>query len=153
VQKKPAAIDWDQTLLAAQEEQISNTSNNSYAVENFMWWYFARIHLPLAPGSNDDLYSKNLLNAQEWTDFKVLLQVLQQLGARPLIIGLPLNSQLWQVMGVSEQTQNIYYDQFHSVVDPFNMPVVDMRQYGSDRYFSIDQGSHISREGWVHVDQ
>ena len=33
------------------------------------------------------------------------------------------------------------------------MPLVDFQQYVTDIYFSIDQGSHTSREGWVYVDQ
>src|SRR5258708_9567700 len=153
VPKIPRAINWDQERQNALAEQILNTNNNPYAVENFMWWYFDRIKLPLPAGSNNDLYSKSLLNSQEWTDLKVLLTVLQQLGAKPLILSLPVNDHLWQVMGVSEQTQDIYYTKFHSVVDPYNLTVLDFRQYGTDMYFSIDQGSHISREGWVHVDQ
>ena len=30
---------------------------------------------------------------------------------------------------------------------------MDFRQYDHDKYFSIDQGLYISRDGWVYVDQ
>ncbi|HUI90555.1 MAG TPA: D-alanyl-lipoteichoic acid biosynthesis protein DltD [Anaerolineales bacterium] len=153
VQKVPQSIDWNTVHQNALAEQIKNTSTNPYGVENFMWWYFARISLPEPIGSNDDLYTKNLLNSQEWTDFKILLIVLQQLGAKPLIISRPLNVPLWEVMGVTEDTQDIFYNKLHSVADPFKMPLIDFRQYDHDMYFSIDQGSHTSRDGWVYVDQ
>jgi D-alanine transfer protein len=153
VQKVSQSIDWDTTHENALAEQIQNTTSNSYGVENFMWWYFKRISLPEPTGSNNDLYRKNLLNSQEWTDFKILLIVLQQLGAKPLIISRPLNVPLWEVMGVTENTQDIFYDKLHSVADPFKMPLIDLRQYDQDKYFSIDQGSHTSRDGWVYVDQ
>jgi len=153
VQKDPKAIDWNATHESALAEQIKNTSTNPYGVENFMWWYFDRITLPEPVGSNNDLYTKNLLNSQEWTDFKILLIVLQQLGAKPLILSRPLNVPLWEVMGVTEDTQDIFYDKLHSVADPFNMPLMDFRQYDHDKYFSIDQGSHTSRDGWVYIDQ
>jgi poly-D-alanine transfer protein DltD len=91
-------------------EQIRNTTTNPYGVENFMWWYFDRISLPEAAGSNNDLYKKTLTNSQEWTDFKILLIVLQQLGAKPLILSRPLNVPLWEVMGVTEDTQDIFYN-------------------------------------------
>lgn len=152
-QKVPETIDWNAVHKNALSEQIQNTSTNPYGVENFMWWYFARITLPEPVGSNNDLYRKNLLNSQEWTDFKILLIVLQQLGAKPLIISRPLNVPLWEVMGVTEDTQDIFYDKLHAVADPFKMPLIDLRQYDHDRYFSIDQGSHTSRDGWVYVDQ
>jgi D-alanine transfer protein len=153
VQKVPQPIDWNATHQNALTEQIKNTSTNPYGVENFMWWYFDRISLPEAAGSNDDLYKKTLLNSQEWTDFKILLIVLQQLGAKPLILSRPLNVPLWEVMGVTENTQNIFYNKLHAVADPFKLPLVDFRQYDHDKYFSIDQGSHTSRDGWAYVDQ
>ncbi len=153
VQKIPQSIDWNTTRENALAEQIQNTSTNPYGVENFMWWYFDRITLPEPVGSNNDLYTKNLLNSQEWTDFKILLNVLQQLGAKPLILSRPLNVPLWEVMGVTEDTQDIFYKKLHSVADPFKMPLIDLRQYDHDKYFSIDQGSHTSREGWVYIDQ
>jgi D-alanine transfer protein len=153
VPKVPQSIDWNATHQNALTEQIKNTSTNPYGVENFMWWYFDRISLPEPTGSNDDLYKRTLLNSQEWTDFKILLIVLQQLGAKPLILSRPLNVPLWEVMGVTENTQDIFYDKLHSVADPFKIPLVDFRQYDHDKYFSIDQGSHTSRDGWVYVDQ
>ena len=153
VQKVSQSIDWKTVHQDALAEQIRNTTTNPYGVENFMWWYFDRITLPEPAGSNNDLYRKNLTNSQEWTDFKILLIVLQQLGAKPLILSRPLNVPLWEVMGVTEDTQDIFYDRLHSVADPFKMPLIDFRQYDHDMYFSIDQGSHTSREGWMYVDQ
>ncbi len=153
VERAPRTIDWDQTLQDALAEQKLNTNNNPYGVENSLWWYFARSEMPKPPGSNNEVYRKNLLNSQEWTDFKVLLKVLQQLGAEPLILSRPLNVPLWETMGVSQPTQLIFYTKLHSVADPFGMPMIDYRQYDHDMYFSIDQGSHTSREGWVVIDK
>lgn len=153
VQKIPQTIDWSKVQSDALAEQKLNTNNNPYAVENFLWWYFDRIDLPLPEGSVDETYKKNLLNSAEWSDFKLLLIVLKQLGAKPLILSRPLNVHLWEVMGVTEKTQDIFYTKLHAVADPFQMSLVDFRQYDSDPYFSIDQGSHTSREGWVIINQ
>ncbi len=153
VPKVPETIDWTRVHQQALAEQIKNTNTNPYGVENFMWWYFARITLPEPPGSNNELYRRLLNNSQEWTDFKVLLIVLQQLDAKPLILSRPLNVPLWEVMGVNEKNQDFFYTKLHSVVDPFNMPLLDLRQYDHDKYFSIDQGSHTSRDGWVYINQ
>ncbi len=149
----PQTIDWNKEHSDALAEQKLNTNNNPYAVENSLWWYFAKINLPQPPGSEDSAYTKNLLNSAEWSDFKVLLMVLQQLGAEPLIVSRPLNTPLWEVLGVSEPAQKIFYTKLHSTVDPFGFQLLDLRQYDQDRYFSIDQGSHTSREGWVYIDQ
>jgi len=153
VQKKPRTIDWNQVRSEALAEQKINTNNNPYGVENFLWWYFDRIDLPLPQGSVDATYRKNLLNSSEWSDYKLLLIVLKQLDAKPLVLSRPLNVPLWEVMGVTEGTQDIFYTKLHTVTDPFKMSLIDFRQYDSDPYFSIDQGSHTSREGWVVINQ
>ncbi len=64
-----------------------------------------------------------------------------------------MNVHLWEALGVSEQAQNIYYGKLNKIVNRYHMPLVDYQQYGTDIYFSIDQSSHTSREGWVYVDQ
>ena len=64
-----------------------------------------------------------------------------------------MNVGLWQTIGVSQQAQNAYSEKLHSVVAPYGLPVLDFRQYGTLKYFSMDLASHASREGWIYYDQ
>jgi len=92
-------------------------------------------------------------NHPEWTDFKILMEVLRESGAQPLILSRPMNVRLWEALGVSQQAQNTYYTKFQEAVAPYHMQVMDFRQYGTDIYFSIDDGSHTSRAGWIYINQ
>lgn len=154
VQRIPQTIDWASFHTTALAKQEKHTSNNPLGVEDSTWWVYSHVLTnPIQPGSRDKRFISELLTHPEWVDFQILLRVLHELGAQPLILSRPLNVHLWEALGVSEQAQNIYYDKLHQMVNPYQMPVVDLRQYGTDMYFSIDLGSHTSRDGWIYVDQ
>ncbi len=150
----PQTIDWTATLQAALAEQKQHTLNNPYGVEDTRWWYYQHVQTdPIPPGSQDKRFIQRVQAHPEWSDLDILLRVVQESGARPLILSRPMNVHLWEALGVTEQAQNTYYNKLHAVADPYHMPLIDYRQFGTDIYFSIDQSSHTSREGWVYVDQ
>lgn len=152
--RQPRQIDWTATLNAALLEQKQHTLNNPYGVEDSRWWYYQHVQTdPIPPGSEDKRFTQRVLGHPEWSDLDILLRVLKELGAEPLILSRPMNVHLWEALGVSESAQNTYYNKLHAVADPYHMPLIDFQQYGTDIYFSIDQSSHTSREGWVYVDQ
>ncbi len=154
IQHEPRAIDWSGTLTAALEEQKMHTLNNPYGVEDTKWKNYENLlSSPIVPGSGDNRFIRYVQGAREWDDLKILLSVLQELGAKPLILSRPMNIHLWEALGVSEQAQNTFYTKLHDVTGPYNVLVIDYREYGTDIYFSIDQASHTSRKGWVYVDQ
>ncbi len=154
VQREPRTIDWSATLAAALQEQKMRTLSNPYGVEDTKWKNYGNLLAsPIIPGSGDKRFIRDVQGAREWDDLEILLSVLQELGAKPLILSRPMNVHLWEALGVSEQAQNTFYTKLYDVTAPYNVQVVDYREYGTDIYFSIDQAAHTSREGWVYVDQ
>ncbi len=154
IPRQSRQIDWSATLNAALAEQKQHTLNNPYGVEDSRWWYYQHVQTdPIPSGSEDKRFTQRVLGHPEWSDLDILLRVLKELGAEPLILSRPMNVHLWEALGVSEQAQNTYYNKLHAVVNPYHMTLIDFQKYGTDIYFSIDQASHTSREGWVYVDQ
>jgi len=150
----PQKINWTEDFATALAQQKQRTLSNPYGIEDWRWKLFqGRSSVPYAPGSEDAQFLQFLQTSSEWPDFKILLDVLQELGAEPLILSRPINGRFWEAVGVSEQAQDAYYTKLHAVVDPYHMTLVDYRQYTNDIYFSIDNVSHTSRYGWVYVDQ
>ena len=150
----PQTIHWAGIHANALDKQKKHASNNPLGIEDSKWFVYSHVLTrPIHPGSGDKRFMWRVLSHPEWSDFQILLNVLRELGAQPLILSRPMNVHLWEALGVSEQAQNTYYDKLHQTVEPYHMRVIDMHQYGTDIYFSIDLGSHTSREGWVYVDQ
>ena len=154
VRKIPQTINWSAAFSSALAEQKQHTMNNSFGIEDNRWWAYQNIVTkPVLAGSEDIKFINRVEQHPEWIDLNILLRVIQELGAQPLILSRPMNVHVWEAVGVSEQAQNIYYVKLTNIVNQYHMPLVDYQQYGTDIYFSMDQGAHTSRYGWVYVDQ
>jgi len=151
----PELINWDALIAKAEQEQILITNDDPYGIENRQWRekYHQLLARKIAPGSNDTQFINNLENSKEWGDLEILLRVLKEMGAQPLILSRPIDGPIWDASGVSVNARNVFYDKLESEVAPFGFPLVDFREHDGDKYFSVDQAEHTSRKGWVYVDQ
>jgi D-alanyl-lipoteichoic acid biosynthesis protein DltD len=154
VTRQPRQIDWAALVQIAEKEQIQNTDSNPFGVDNSQWPKIKELFAsPPPPGSRDDDFINDVTIAREWNDLGIALKVLQELGANALVLSSPMNVPLWETIGVSEDAQNTYYTRLHAAVAPYNIPVLDSKQYGTSKYFSMDLASHASRKGWIYVDE
>jgi D-alanine transfer protein len=94
-----------------------------------------------------------LSNSKEWEDFELLLSVLQETGAQPLILARPLNGVMWTALGASLPSRQVFYVRLQATVQPYGFPLVNFYDQDTNRLFSVDIYSHTSRLGWVYVDQ
>ncbi len=154
VKHDAAIINWGAVLYSARREQLSRTLNNPYGVDALVWSNYQDQHIiPVPAGTKDQRFIQTLAAAKEWDDFELVLGILKEMGAEPLIMSRPMNVGLWEAFGVTRQVQGTYYSKLHSVVDPYRFRLVDFHTQDDDLYFSVDGASHSSRAGWVYVDQ
>ena len=99
------------------------------------------------------MFTSDLNHSTEWTDFELALQILTELGAKPLILSRPIDGPIWDALGVSALARNAYYDKLQKTVALYGFSFVDFENHDNDKYFSVDPGSHCSPEGWIYVDQ
>jgi D-alanine transfer protein len=151
----PVKINWQAEITMAKKEQKVNTNSNRYGIENRRWLNGAMAVYanPKKPGSSDKQYLRNLNASKEWDDLQITLNILNDLGAKPLILSRPIDGAIANAIGISFRAREFSYYKLGQAVYPFNIPLVDFRNHDKDLYFSVDQLSHTSREGWVYVDQ
>ncbi len=152
--RKPASIDWQAALARSIEIQKSLSSNNPYGVENGEWanTYSKLVAVSPSTGGEDARFLQNLNISKEWTDFDLVLRILKEEGAQPLILSRPFDGPLINAMGLSWQARQTYYLKLQDTVSRYGFAFVDYANHDGDLYFSIDQGSHPGRPGWVFVD-
>jgi len=153
IAKHARDIDWTAEIEKAQLDQQNNANNNPYGVDNQTWGDNYQSFKPQAPGSGDMLYTANVQNSKEWGDLEIVLQLLKEMGAKPLIMSRPINGVLFTASGVSSQAQQVYYNKLEQTVQAYQMPLVDFKQFTNDKYFNTDSVSHTSRKGWIYVNQ
>lgn len=151
----PAPIDWNREITQAVATDKANSSSNPYGIGNLTWTkeYSKVLAAPRKLGSADGQFEWNLKQSKEWTDFALALRVLKELGAKPLILSRPIDGPIWNAMGVSWRARREYYDKLQGTISPYHFPFVDFANHDGDPYFSYDQASHTSPEGWVYIDQ
>jgi D-alanine transfer protein len=153
IKRKPEIIDWNSQIAAADAQQKIN-ANNAYGIANQDWINkYHQVMKIKKPGSGDDEYIANLEKSKEWNDLKLLLDVLKELGAKPLILSRPINGNMLIASGISSLAQQVYYTKLQNLVSAYNVPLVDFQEYTNDPYFSVDIASHTSPKGWVIVDK
>ncbi len=152
VTRAPAAVDWAALATRAEQEQMAAASNNPYGIDNDTWNSYANTD-PKKYGSLDKAALKKLDRSLEWTDFDILLRVLTDLGAQPLVLSRPANVVYWEAMGVSPDVSHAYYARLRQAVERYAVAVDDFHEHDEDKYFSSDAASHTSRKGWVFINK
>jgi D-alanine transfer protein len=155
VQRKTYAIDWKAQLASAERLQSNLTSSNPYGIANNVWEsdLSNKFGDGQPPGSEDPYFLHDLANSKEWVDFDILLSVLKETGAQPLILGRPFNGPTLTALGESASARQIYYAMLEKAVQPYGFTLIDFADQDTNPLFSVDQFSHTSRVGWIYVDQ
>jgi D-alanine transfer protein len=153
--REPEQINWSNEFSQALISEKMDSSNNSYGIRNDKWdaEHDSTPSFPIKPGSDNLGFLQNIAISKEWVDFDLLLQVLKELGAQPLILSRPLNGPFLDMKGITWQARQEYYVRLQNAVSAYGFPVVDFVNQDSNRYFSIDRYSHTSPVGWVYTDQ
>jgi len=151
----PAAVDWAAIEAHAEKEQVAHSATNPYGIEDMIWMKGLRAWRtnPGSAGSQDAKIIRLLQDSREWEDLDIMLSVLRELGARPLLLSRPINGPVWDAQGISHTARKVYYDKLHRAAAFRGVPVVAFEDHDSDLHFSRDFFSHTSRKGWVDVDE
>src|SRR4029077_13266615 len=109
------------------------------------------------PSPNDRPYAdemvSNLRNSTEWTDLDLLLEGLKQLGARPLLLSMPIARSFYDRQGISRQERHdLYYQRLRELAQRRGVPLIDFENEDEDAAFLSGVGSHLSPEGWPYYD-
>jgi D-alanine transfer protein len=153
--RKPATIDWNAHIEEARQIQTTKTSSNPYGVDNIVWeqGYKDKFAQKIAGGQLDKKYLGELQASEEWADLDILLRILKELGAQPLLLSQPFNGLQWDALGWSQASRSVYYEKLRQEAAKYGYPVVDLQGHEYDPLFVVDTASHPSRVGLVYTNQ
>jgi D-alanine transfer protein len=104
-------------------------------------------------GSRDRQFLQTLARADEWTDLELMLRALDELGAQPLILSMPLHARDLETTGVSETARSAYETRLRKVTAEHGAPLVYFRQNENDPDFFSDNLDHLGAKGWAYYNQ
>lgn len=103
--------------------------------------------------SRDKGFIETIGKAKEWTDAELLLRTFQELGAKPLLLSMPLEDIRLEAGGWSPAARAVFVERMHRLAKAYNFPLLDFREHEHDPGFLADFFDHLSAKGWLYYDQ
>jgi D-alanine transfer protein len=131
-------IDWDQ-LIAAAATQVREHYDSDPE--------------PIGPENGPEMFVMGERSAHEWIDFELLLRGLNELGARPLLLSIPIDGQYFDRFGVGRPFRDVYYKRMRDLAQTYRVPVVEFEGHDLDEDFLAGHHDHLTDKGWLYFDK
>jgi D-alanine transfer protein len=96
----------------------------------------------------------DLRNSPEWERLDLLLEVLNELGARPLLMSVPMKGAYYDPLGVSPAVRTeASYERLRAVDAAHRVPLACSEDHVWDTRFTMDAGDRPSPKGWAICDR
>ena len=99
---------------------------------------------------SDEAFLRTLQKNQEWVDLELLLRELNELGARPLLLSMPIHGGWYDQCGVTYTARRAYYEKLRGISARYHAPVVDFADHDADQSFCHDHHG-APRSQWIGV--
>ena len=78
---------------------------------------------------------------------------MNELGARPLLLSMPIHGGWYDYCGVTYTARRAYYEKLRGISARYHVPVVDFADHDADRSFCRDPMGHLAPNGLLYYDQ
>ena len=135
----------------ADDAYRAHSTNNEFALDNDIWNRRLRQEtLHLKNTRSDEAFRGTLQRNQEWVDLELLLRELNELGARPLLISMPIHGRWYDYCGITYDARRAYYEKLRGISTRYHTPLVDFADHDNDQYFCHDAMAHLAPRGLVY---
>jgi D-alanine transfer protein len=149
--QQAAPINWPALIAAARAASARHTSNNPFGFDNQDWRdRYQQESAPLKRTMSDAQFLSGMQRAREWGDLALLLRTLNELGARTLVLSMPIGGRYYDYLGVSARARSSYYGQLRALARRYGAAERDFAEYDQDPAFVLNARGHLLPAGWVY---
>ena len=147
-------LDWATLHRRADASYRAHSDNNEFGLDNKRWnREFRQETLQQKNTRSDEAFLRALRENQEWVDLELLLRVMTEFGARPLLLSMPIHGGWYDQCGVTYTARRRYYRKLRTLGARYHTAVVDFADHDADRSFCFDYKGHLSPSGWVYFSE
>ena len=132
----------------------AHSNNNEFGLDNDQW--DRRLRQSMIEEGNtrsDEGFLGTLESNQEWVDLELLLRELTELGARPLVLSMPIHGPWYDRLGITYAARRAYYQKLRATGARYHTAVVDFADHDGDRSFCHDNMGHLAPNGLLFYGQ
>jgi len=142
--------DWRALEASAEREALARAGGSQFGMDAARLKEMRPGRLQAAEGSWSDVrFRRAMAKAESWGDLDLLLSGLDRLGARPLILSMPLHGAYFDYLGVSRAARREFYARLEGLAAAHGTPLLDFAEHDEDRTFLVDEMDHLGPRGWV----
>jgi D-alanine transfer protein len=138
--RHPEMLDWVKLIAEASENGAADADKKDKALgpadEAFR-------------GGDDAAFLARMDAAREWIDFELLLRVLSEIHARPLLLSMPINGALFDYGDISRPAHETYYKKIRVLAQRYDFPLIEFEEHDNDPAFFDGHKYHLSAKGWM----
>jgi D-alanine transfer protein len=108
---------------------------------------------PIGAEKGPEAFASSEQSAHEWIDFELLLRELNELGARPLLLSMPLAGRYFDRFGVGREVRDLYYQKVRACAQAHRLPLIDFAEHDEDEGFVAGHHDHLSDKGWLYYNK
>jgi D-alanine transfer protein len=138
----PRTFDWASMIRRAARRNSAREDDKAESVE-----------LELLPRGGDADFLARIATAKEWTDLEMLLRVLRELQAKPLLLTMPLDGSFYDDAGISAKARDAYYAKIRSFAARYDFPIIEFQDHDRDPDFLDEHHYHFTEKGWLYCDR
>jgi D-alanine transfer protein len=138
VTRSQQTIDWD-GMIADATTQVRRHDNSDTGC--------------VGPEQGPEMFVAGEQSAQEWIDFELLLRGLNELGARPLVLSMPIDGRYFDRFGVGRSFRDLYYKRIRGLAEVHHVPLLAFEEHDLDEDFLVAHRDHLTDKGWLYFDK
>ena len=131
-------VDWDGLIADATAQARKHNNSDTGSV---------------GPEKGPELFAAGEQNAHEWIDFELLLRGLNELGARPLVLSMPIDGKYFDRFGVGRPYRDLYYKRIRGLAEVHHIPLLAFEEHDLDEDFLVAHRDHLTDKGWLYFDK
>ena len=131
-------VDWDGLMADATAQARKHNNSDTGSV---------------GPEKGPEIFVAGQQNAHEWIDFELLLRGLNELGARPLVLSMPIDGKYFDRFGVGRPYRDLYYKRIRGLAEVHHIPLLAFEEHDLDEDFLVAHRDHLTDKGWLYFDK
>ncbi len=147
-------LDWPMLHRQADALYRPHSNNNEFGLDNEQWDSELRQAMDRQRNTrSNEAFLATLQSNQEWVDLELLLRELTELGARPLVLSMPIHGGWYDQLGITYTARKAYYQKLRETGARYHAAVVDFADHDADRTFCHDAMGHLAPRGLLYYSQ
>lgn len=151
--RQAAALDWAALQAGADAATRAASDGNPLGIDAAVWRARGP-DLARQKGRFTPERARRVLDrSEEWSDLALLLRVAAELGARPLLLAIPMQAPFHDHLGVPAAVRDAQRQRLRALAAAHGATLADFADVAAALPFTTDGTAHLSAAGWVRYDR